>query len=40
MTALLVVDGVNRARDFYRDVPGSEVTREYGGTSCVLNSRF
>jgi catechol 2,3-dioxygenase-like lactoylglutathione lyase family enzyme len=37
MTMLLVVSDVNRSRDFYRDVLGAEVTREYGGTSCVLN---
>jgi catechol 2,3-dioxygenase-like lactoylglutathione lyase family enzyme len=37
MTTLLVVSDVNRARDFYRDVLGAQVNREYGGTSCVLN---
>jgi catechol 2,3-dioxygenase-like lactoylglutathione lyase family enzyme len=37
MTTLLVVSDVNLSRDFYRDVLGAEVTREYGGTSCVLN---
>jgi catechol 2,3-dioxygenase-like lactoylglutathione lyase family enzyme len=36
LTHLLVVTGVNRSRDFYRDVLGVEVYREYGGTSCVL----
>ena len=37
LTHLLVVSDVDRARDFYRDVLGAEVYREYGGTSCVLS---
>lgn len=36
LTTILVVGDVDRARDFYRDVLGAEVHREYGGTSCVL----
>lgn len=36
LTHILVVDEVSRARDFYRDVVGATVYREYGGTSCVL----
>lgn len=36
LTQLLVVSDVDRARDFYRDVLGATVYREYGGTSCVL----
>lgn len=36
LTQLLVVSDVRRSRDFYRDVLGAEVYREYGGTSCVL----
>ncbi|MBT8400064.1 MAG: VOC family protein [Rhodothermia bacterium] len=36
LTHLMVVSDVNRSRDFYRDVLGAEVFREYGGTSCVL----
>jgi len=36
LTHILVVADVNRARDFYRDVLGASVYREYGGTSCVL----
>ena len=36
MTLLFVVADVDRARDFYRDVVGATVYREYGGTSCVL----
>ena len=37
LTHILVVSDVNRSRDFYRDVLGAAVYREYGGTSCVLN---
>ena len=36
LTNILVVADVVRSRDFYRDVLGAEVYREYGGTSCVL----
>jgi len=36
VTQLLVVSDLNRSRDFYRDVLGADVYREYGGTSCVL----
>ncbi|WP_412060600.1 VOC family protein [Rubrivirga sp. IMCC45206] len=36
LTHLLVVADVGRARDFYRDVLGAEVVREYGGDSAVL----
>ena len=36
---LLVVSDVNRSRDFYCDVLGAELYREYGGTSCVLRIR-
>ena len=36
LTHLLVVRDLDRARDFYRDVLGATVHREYGGTSCVL----
>ena len=36
LTHILVVAHVDRARDFYRDVLGASVYREYGGTSCVL----
>lgn len=36
LTHLLVVSDLARARDFYRDVLGANVHREYGGTSCVL----
>jgi catechol 2,3-dioxygenase-like lactoylglutathione lyase family enzyme len=36
LTTILVVTDVDRSRDFWRDVVGAEVYREYGGTSCVL----
>lgn len=36
LTHLLVVADAQRSRDFYRDVLGAEVYREYGGTSVVL----
>ncbi|MQS15612.1 VOC family protein [Streptomyces kaniharaensis] len=36
LTHLLVVRDLAAARDFYRDVVGAEVTREYAGTSAVL----
>lgn len=36
ITTILVVEDVDRARDFWRDVVGASVYREYGGTSCVL----
>jgi catechol 2,3-dioxygenase-like lactoylglutathione lyase family enzyme len=36
LTHLLVVQDAGRARDFYRDVLGAELYREYGGTSVVL----
>ena len=36
LTHLLVVSDLERSRTFYHDVLGATVTREYGGTSCVL----
>lgn len=36
LTHILVVGDLSRARDFYRDVLGATIHREYGGTSCVL----
>src|SRR5258706_13461506 len=37
LTNLLVVSDLDRSRQFYRDILGATVYREYGGTSCVLN---
>lgn len=36
ITHILVVANAERSRDWYRDVLGAEVFREYGGTSVVL----
>jgi catechol 2,3-dioxygenase-like lactoylglutathione lyase family enzyme len=36
LTHLLVVRDAERSRDFYRDVLGAELYRQYGGTSVVL----
>jgi catechol 2,3-dioxygenase-like lactoylglutathione lyase family enzyme len=36
VTVLLVVADLAPARDFYRDVLGAELHREYGGTSAVF----
>jgi catechol 2,3-dioxygenase-like lactoylglutathione lyase family enzyme len=36
LTHILVVSDLEAARDFYSDVLGATVYREYGGTSCVL----
>lgn len=36
LTHLLVVSDADRARNFYREVLGAELYREYGGTSVVL----
>jgi catechol 2,3-dioxygenase-like lactoylglutathione lyase family enzyme len=36
LTHLLVVNDVGRSVEFYRDVLGAEVYRDYGGTSVVL----
>ena len=38
LTHILVVAEIDRARDFYRDVLGADVFREYGGSSCVLRA--
>ena len=36
LTHILVVGDIERAKDFYRDVLGATIHREYGETSCVL----
>jgi catechol 2,3-dioxygenase-like lactoylglutathione lyase family enzyme len=36
LTHILVVADAKRSRDFYRDVMGAELYREYGGTSVVM----
>ena len=37
LTHLLVVSDIERSRDWYRDVLGAEIYREYGGTSVVFS---
>jgi len=37
LTHLLVVSDIERSRDWYRDVLGAKIHREYGGTSVVLS---
>ena len=37
LTHIMVVTDVDRARDWYRDVLGAAIHREYGGTSVVIN---
>jgi catechol 2,3-dioxygenase-like lactoylglutathione lyase family enzyme len=36
LTNILVVSDMEQSRQFYRDILGATVVREYGGTSCVL----
>ena len=36
LTHILVVADLARSRDWYRDVLGAELVREYGGTSAVF----
>jgi catechol 2,3-dioxygenase-like lactoylglutathione lyase family enzyme len=36
MTLLLVVEDVERSKEWYSNVLGATVYREYGGSSCVL----
>jgi catechol 2,3-dioxygenase-like lactoylglutathione lyase family enzyme len=37
LTQILVVSDLERSRDWYRDVLGAEIYREYGGDSVVLS---
>ena len=36
LTSLLVVSDLNRSVEFYRDVLGASLVRDYGGTSAVF----
>lgn len=36
LTHILVIRDIVKAKNFYTNVLGAEVYREYGGTSCVL----
>ena len=37
LTHILVVSDIEKSKNFYKDVMGAEVYREYGGTSCVFS---
>lgn len=37
ITHILVVSDITRAKQFYQDVLGATLNREYGGTSLVFN---
>ena len=37
LTHILVVSDLKKSKDFYQNVLGAHVFREYGDTSCVLN---
>ncbi len=37
LTHILVVSDIERSKQFYSDILGAEIYREYGGTSCVLS---
>ncbi len=37
LTHILVVSEIDRSVEWYRDVLGAELTREYGGTSAVFD---
>lgn len=37
LTHILVVSKMERSKNFYSDVLGAEIYREYAGTSCVLS---
>lgn len=39
LSHLIVVADLERARDWYRDVLGAEVYREYGGTTAAMSFR-
>jgi catechol 2,3-dioxygenase-like lactoylglutathione lyase family enzyme len=36
LTHILVVSNIEKSKEFYQNVLGAEVYREYGGSSCVL----
>ncbi|UCH65948.1 MAG: hypothetical protein JSW63_02095, partial [Ignavibacterium sp.] len=36
LTHILVISDLEKSKVFYKDVLGSEIISEYGGTSCVL----
>jgi catechol 2,3-dioxygenase-like lactoylglutathione lyase family enzyme len=36
LTHILVVSNINKSKQFYQDILGAEIYREYGEGSCVL----
>jgi catechol 2,3-dioxygenase-like lactoylglutathione lyase family enzyme len=36
LTQIIVVSDMEKSKNFYHNILGAEVFREYGGTSCVL----
>ena len=36
LTHILVVSDLQRSKDFYENVLGADIYKEYGGSSCVL----
>lgn len=36
LTRILVVSDMDKSRDFYQNILGADIYREYGGSSCVL----
>jgi lactoylglutathione lyase len=36
LTHILVVNDIERSKQFYKNLLGADIFREYGGTSCVL----
>jgi catechol 2,3-dioxygenase-like lactoylglutathione lyase family enzyme len=37
LTHILVVSDINKSKEFYQNILGATVIREYGENSCVLN---
>jgi catechol 2,3-dioxygenase-like lactoylglutathione lyase family enzyme len=36
LTHILVVSNMDKSKEFYQNILGAEIYREYGGNSCVL----
>ena len=36
LTHILVVSNIHKSKEFYQNILGAEIYREYGGSSCVL----
>ncbi len=37
LTHILVINNLEKSKEFYVDILGAKIHSEYGGTSCVLN---